>query len=316
MAKELIFTCPHCRAQTVLEEKYVGSTGACFHCRKTIEIRPADCQIASVNEPTQATEIDQQRAWLKQAKRKERQGALRRFGLAVLSAALLVTILAGLLSLMYFVIMPRFKIDARGEAVIAEGKSLETIMLALQQYHAEFGSFPPQATVDDSGTPLASWRALLIPYLREAKSFSDYNPEEPWDSNNNALYHSEPCPSFEGDPEGLNASLHRTAFVRIIGPATMTPSREALGVSDARDGSDRTILVVQIKASTFHWLSTEDVALEDVMTGVIELGSENGSGFWYGTADGKVHWHEGAISPSELQSLLERNDGLPLDAPE
>ncbi|MBT6498149.1 MAG: DUF1559 domain-containing protein, partial [Planctomycetaceae bacterium] len=47
--------------------------------------------------------------------------------------------------------------------------NLKQIMLAMHNYHEDFGSFPPAVVTDDNGHPMHSWRVLILPYLDEAK---------------------------------------------------------------------------------------------------------------------------------------------------
>ncbi|MEZ6144785.1 MAG: DUF1559 domain-containing protein [Planctomycetaceae bacterium] len=43
--------------------------------------------------------------------------------------------------------------------------NLKQIMLALHNYHDDFGTFPPAYTVDENGKRMHSWRTLIWPYL-------------------------------------------------------------------------------------------------------------------------------------------------------
>jgi hypothetical protein len=49
--------------------------------------------------------------------------------------------------------------------------SLHQIALALQNYHDEYGVFPPAVVTDATGKPLYSGRVLLLPFLEEEALF-------------------------------------------------------------------------------------------------------------------------------------------------
>src|SRR5690349_18070524 len=58
---------------------------------------------------------------------------------------------------------------------------LKQIGLALHNYLAAEGSFPPAYTVDADGKPMHSWRALILPYF-EGGLENSYDFSKPWDS--------------------------------------------------------------------------------------------------------------------------------------
>ena len=45
--------------------------------------------------------------------------------------------------------------------------NLKQLALAMHMYHEQHGSFPPAYVADENGTPMHSWRVLLLPYLEE-----------------------------------------------------------------------------------------------------------------------------------------------------
>ena len=66
--------------------------------------------------------------------------------------------------------------------------NLKQIMLALHNYHDDFGTFPPAYTVDENGEQMHSWRTLIWPYLDDSINHfthGDYRFDEPWGSKHN-----------------------------------------------------------------------------------------------------------------------------------
>src|SRR5207244_4506816 len=45
--------------------------------------------------------------------------------------------------------------------------NLKQIGLALQNYHDDFGCFPPAYIADENGRPMHSWRVLILPYIEQ-----------------------------------------------------------------------------------------------------------------------------------------------------
>lgn len=93
----------------------------------------------------------------------------------------------------------------RTECVLKES----AITNAFIAYYLDHGTLPPAYTLDASGTPLHSWRVLILPYLGDdAKALYDQvRLDEPWNSDANAAFHSQipdvyRCPSYENLKEG------------------------------------------------------------------------------------------------------------------
>lgn len=63
--------------------------------------------------------------------------------------------------------------------------NLLQIGLALHNYHEEYGTFPPQFTVDANGVRLHSWRTLILPFLDQERLFAKIDLARPWDHESN-----------------------------------------------------------------------------------------------------------------------------------
>src|SRR5438309_4181754 len=63
--------------------------------------------------------------------------------------------------------------------------NLKQIVLAMHQYHEQYGRLPPAVVRTSAGQPLYSWRVLLLPYLEEEKLYAEFHLHEPWDSPHN-----------------------------------------------------------------------------------------------------------------------------------
>ena len=60
---------------------------------------------------------------------------------------------------------------------------------AAEEYYAAVKEPLPPYIADPSGTPLHSWRVLLLPYLGEQKLYEQIKLDEPWDSEWNRQFH-------------------------------------------------------------------------------------------------------------------------------
>ena len=69
--------------------------------------------------------------------------------------------------------------------------NMQMIVLAMLLYHEDHGTLPPAFTIDANGTPLHSWRVLLLPYLGYDELYAKIRLDEPWDSEHNRQFHRE-----------------------------------------------------------------------------------------------------------------------------
>jgi Protein of unknown function (DUF1559) len=63
--------------------------------------------------------------------------------------------------------------------------SLGSLGKAMHNYQTKHGRLPPAAVYSEDGTPLLSWRVLLLPHLQHGELFQKFNLDEPWDSPQN-----------------------------------------------------------------------------------------------------------------------------------
>ena len=61
--------------------------------------------------------------------------------------------------------------------------NLKQLALAIQSFHDLNRMLPPPAICSKKdGTPLLSWRVMVLPYVDEAPLFNEFKLDEPWDS--------------------------------------------------------------------------------------------------------------------------------------
>jgi hypothetical protein len=142
------------------------------------------------------------------------------------------------------------------------------IGLALQQYHEEYGTFPPAFVADDTGRPLHSWRVLILPYLEEGRLYNRYRFDEPWDGPNNrqlaaAIPRIYRCPSddrLDGDDSAL-----LTNCVAVTGAGTAFDGARAVSQIGISDDPALTLLVVETPSQPVHWMQPVDLPADEFL---------------------------------------------------
>lgn len=156
---------------------------------------------------------------------------------------------------------------AREAALASNAKSpLNQLQLAFQNYHSVYGCFPPAYVVDDSGRPMHSWRALILPYIDSGNLYERYDFSEPWNGPKNNTLADQMPPMFHCPTEP--ASSTHTNYVVIVGPETAFPGAHSTSRDDFEDGLDNTILLAEIANSNIAWLEPRDLDV-DTMSYVI-----------------------------------------------
>jgi len=150
---------------------------------------------------------------------------------------------------------------------LKSSNNLKQIGLACHNYNDVYGELPSN-TYTEAGKPLLSWRVQLLPFLGYDYLYRQFKLDEPWDSpNNKALLASMPdqfvVPSTRGKtPAGFTHyrgfSSPGAVFDRRRVPGQGAPANGALPIALVKDGTDRTILVVEA-ADPVEWTRPDDL---------------------------------------------------------
>jgi len=200
---------------------------------------------------------------------------------------------------------------------------LKIIGLALHNY-ADVNNdfFPPAYVADKSGKPMHSWRVLILPLLDRQDIYDKYNFDEPWDGPNNSKLHDIVIPLFQCPFAQSNGKETDTSYVAVVGPGTMFPGGKPLQLSDMRDGSSRTILIVEVANSGIHWMEPRDLDITKITpTGepLERLGISSNHPKVVGAlfGDGSVQcFDKDKMTMEQLQALLSRDGGEEVDPDE
>lgn len=185
---------------------------------------------------------------------------------------------------------------------------LAQLLIALHNYHDQNGSFPPAYITDENGKPMHSWRVLLLPYIEEQALYDAYDFNEPWDGPNNIklaariprTYH------YYGDSKGTT----NTSYVVIVGAGTAFPGAKTTKLDDFKDGTENTILVVEIAHSDICWMEPRDLDLATMSLEVNDpsrprISSTRPKGPYVVFADSVHGYHvKRSILPDDLRALF------------
>lgn len=204
--------------------------------------------------------------------------------------------------------------------------NLKMISLALQNYHDVNGSFPPACVVNENGTPLYSWRVLLLPQLDQQALYNAFDLSKSWDSleNRKLLQHMPSgyaCPSHFDRKENPTT----TSYVAVVGPRTPWSYERTIRSSEITDGTANTVMVVESR-TPIPWTAPRDLTREEVISlwKINDIDQFNGHrsedqfqekfhGWSVGFADGRVGSTGLGVDRKLATNVLTIDDGQSTD---
>ena len=120
------FTCPHCGAKTVVADEYIGHSGPCAECGQTVTVQPSSGTSDIVG---------------------PKRSSMGPLIVAVVGVLVVCLVCGGGIFALYF----KGVSTGRGAARRAQcTNNLKQIAIALNNYAAVHGSFPPAYVADDN----------------------------------------------------------------------------------------------------------------------------------------------------------------------
>jgi len=279
------FACPHCGTQTEVSDEYAGQTGPCSQCGKsvTIPLPYAPAQYAP----------------------RQKSSSKGPTLVIVLVVALgVMVVCGGILAAWLLPVVQAARGAARRAACV---NNMRQIGLAMQNYHAVHGSFPPAYSTDEDGNPLHSWRVLILPYLGEGGIYNGIDLEQPWDSPQNRVF-ADMMPPTYACPSSATPGGTTTSYAMIVGPNTISDGPTGRKISEITDGTSRTLIVVEASGSAVNWMEPRDLDAETISFAVNDGTTQGISSNHAGVAnaalcDGSVRSISNTVSPSEIRAM-------------
>jgi len=185
--------------------------------------------------------------------------------------------------------------------------NLKQIVLALHNYHDVYHRFPPAYVADANGKPMHSWRVLILPFLEQKPLYDAYRFDEPWDGPNNSQLAGDlkilMCPADGTRGKG------QTSYVAVVGPGTAWPGTKRIDMADIKDGTNNTILIVEVHNSGISWMEPRDL---DASQMPLAINPKTGLGISSGhpgcaqaaRADGSVFVLDEKTPPATIRAML------------
>ena len=142
--------------------------------------------------------------------------------------------------------------------------------------------------------------------------YQQYKLTEAWDSTTNKEVLAR-MPDVFGIPSDAENTTD-TPYVAIVGKGAVFEGKKGVRVADIKDGSLRTILLVESKP-TIPWTQPIDIAY-DPSEPMPKVGGVYKDGFHAVDAGGIRHFIPQSIEDANLRALITRNGGEEYEFPE
>jgi len=228
---------------------------------------------------------------------------------------ILTALVIGVLVINSFVSRPRIG-SHQGSKKTRCSIKMRHIGIALQTYHDEYGQFPPAYVADENGTPMHSWRVLLLPYLDYPGLYLKFQFDEPWNSPHN-LQLAEPldvfkCPSQSDEPSTM------TNYLAVVGERTCWPGAKSRSKEEIADGPINTVQLIEVADSDILWSEPRDLNFRQMNFSVGASDRRGTSSHHKGVnvtlASGHAERLPEDVSPEEFKAYLTVDGGEPLTA--
>jgi len=189
--------------------------------------------------------------------------------------------------------------------------NLKQIMLAMHNYHDAMGAFPPAAIFDKKGTPLLSWRVLLLPYLDQNNLYQQFKLDEPWDSEHNKKLIAK-MPVVYRQPGVTKADEYVTHYQVFTGGGALFDFINGVKIQDITDGTSNTIGVVEAAAGV-PWSQPIDLSYDPAKP-LPKLGRFHRKSTLVSMCDGSVRLISDKVPEAVWRLLITPSDGMVVPA--
>lgn len=283
------YSCPHCGAQTQVDEKYAGHTGNCASCGQTITVPGSST--AGVAAPSSG--------------KSSGKSSSAPVIIAVVAGSLVVMLFCG--GILVALLLPAIQAAREAANRTVCMNNTKQIAAALLNYESAYGSFPPAFVADENGRPMHSWRVLILPFIEEEGLYSQYDFDKPWDSPEN-LALADFMPSVYMCPSNPGSDITLTSYLAITGPGTAFPGNRSTRMKDFLDGMHKSILVIEAADKGVNWLEPTDLDVSRMTfrpgSGPGDPSSSHSGGIVItGFADGHVDTIHDDVDPAVFQAM-------------
>jgi prepilin-type N-terminal cleavage/methylation domain-containing protein len=142
--------------------------------------------------------------------------------------------------------------------------NLEQIVSALQNYESRYGVLPPSKTLDGDGTPLHSWRTLILPFLEQQELYDSIDLTKPWDApENQKAREATPPPFFSA---AIPREGQKTTYLAIVSEHSYIHPTHGRRWNELKEKEDKRWILIDVPFQhATHWMSPHDISPDELL---------------------------------------------------
>lgn len=187
--------------------------------------------------------------------------------------------------------------------------NLKQIGLALHNYEAAYGHFPPAATIGKKGKKLLSWRVAILPFIEQSNLYQQFKQDEAWDSENNKKWSEVSIKTYMDPRADLNPG--HTNYKAPVGNGALFDLVKGFKIADVHDGTSNTLMVIS-GGDPVPWAKPDDFEYDPKKDFPADYAKAFDDSLLVAFADGSVRTINLAKLKNRSQTmkyLIERSDG-------
>ncbi len=157
-----------------------------------------------------------------------------------------------------------FRTIEEGQQQSSCNSNLHMIAILLQTYHDVYETLAPARVVDSRGTPMHSWRTLILS-MYNPRFPPPYKLNEPWDGPYNGKFTSSWKSDFVCPAAGHSYPTPVTDYAMVVGPGTASPGNASVSFDEFADGRENTVIIIELPQSDIRWGEPRDVTIEEAI---------------------------------------------------
>jgi RNA polymerase sigma factor (sigma-70 family) len=222
------------------------------------------------------------------------------------------------------------------ELIYRSEENLRRIGEAIQAHMADgpgevtdASRFPPSAIFSADGSPLLSWRVVILPYLGEKALYAQFKLDEPWDGPHNKkllekmpkVYAPVAAPGYDhlravvklkktskvDAPVADAKQSNMTFYQGFTGKGAFFDGTKGVEIREVTDGTVMTLMVAEAETAV-PWTKPEDLTYVQGKA-LPRLGGQFKNGITAVTADGYSRFMPRSIPVKYLEAMITRTGG-------
>jgi hypothetical protein len=189
--------------------------------------------------------------------------------------------------------------------------NLKQLSLAILNYDADHGRFPPANITNAQGRPLLSWRVAVLPYLDQLDIYRAFKLDEPWDSEHNKKLLTRMPSVLKPPPRNGSTQPYTTCYRVFTGPGTAFNEKNRTTFEGLADAVASTFEIVEV-AESVPWTKPDEL-IYDAGKPLPKLGGHFSGCFLASFCDASVLPIRNDARAEDLKLLITRDKRKSID---